>query len=203
VVDSPPTAIGEESGEDLAEVPPVSSIGARLRRARKDASLSLAQVAALTGVSASFLSTVEKGKSDISVSRLMRLVHCYRISITDLVDHRREAPVHVVKAADRQTLRLNEEGIAIYMLAPEGAHAMMPVLNEYAVAGRMADAASHEGEEFIYVLDGVLELQIEGELPVLLERGDSAYYDAALPHSFRNVGDALARFVGVATPPNL
>jgi transcriptional regulator with XRE-family HTH domain len=196
--DSPTAAVAGE-----IQVVPVASIGARLKRARKEARLSLAQVAALTGVSASFLATVEKGKSDISISRLMRLVHCYRISITDLVDQRREAPVHVVKAKDRQSLRLNDEGISIYMLAPEGAHAMMPVLNEYAVSGEMADAAAHVGEEFIFVLDGTLELRIEGELPIVLEPGDSAYYDAALPHAFRNLGDVSARFIGVATPPNL
>jgi transcriptional regulator with XRE-family HTH domain len=186
-----------------AGVPPVSDIGTRLRLARKGAGLSLAQVAAVTGVSPSFLSTVEKGKSDISISRLMRLVHCYQISISDLVEQRRGASVHVVNAADRKAIAFGSEGISISMLAPDGMHMMMPVLNEYAVGGQMADTASHEGEEFIYVLDGIIELRIEGEDPIVLRPGDTAYYQADIPHAFSNVGEALARFIGVATPPNI
>jgi mannose-6-phosphate isomerase-like protein (cupin superfamily) len=66
----------------------------------------------------------------------------------------------------------------------------------------MADAAQHEGEEFVYVLAGRIELVVDGE-SVVLGPGDSAYYRADVPHSFRNAGRGEARFVGVTTPPNL
>lgn len=133
----------------------------------------------------------------------MLLVGCYRISITDLLEDGNVNPLHVVKAAGRKELALDSEGISVFMLAPEGGHAMMPVLNEYAVHGHMEDPAKHEGEEFIFVLDGSIELTIEGEPPVVLEPGDSAYYRADVPHTFRNSGDIPCRFIGVATPPNI
>jgi mannose-6-phosphate isomerase-like protein (cupin superfamily) len=66
----------------------------------------------------------------------------------------------------------------------------------------MADAAQHEGEEFVHVLAGRIELVVDGE-SVVLGPGDSAYYRADVPHSFRNVGRGEARFVGVTSPPNL
>lgn len=183
--------------------PGVSDLGVRLKRARTQAGLSLAQVGSLTAISASFLSTVEKGKSDISIGRLMRLVHCYRISISDLVEHDSGASIHVVTPKNRDALVMGGEGITISVLAPDGKHMMLPVLNEYDVAGHMEEAASHEGEEFIFVLDGAIELQVEGESPIVLGAGHSAYYAGNIPHSFRNVGKVTARFIGVATPPNI
>jgi transcriptional regulator with XRE-family HTH domain len=182
---------------------PSPTLGARLAAARQAAGLSLAQVAEKTGVSASFISAVERGKSDIAISRLMRLVSCYGVSISDLVEDETPGLLHVVRGAERKALRLAGEHIAVYALAPHGEHAMMPVLNEYAVGGGMSDPATHAGEEFIYVLEGSLELSMESEAPVLLRPGDSAYYRAERPHSFRNVGEEVTRFVGVVTPPNL
>lgn len=70
-------------------------------------------------------------------------------------------------------------------------------------ARAMAEAARHEGEEFIHVLDGTVELTFGNAEPVLLQAGDSAYYRADVPHSFRNAGTDEARFIGVTTPPNL
>lgn len=177
-------------------------LGPRLLQARQSAGLSLAQVAAATGVSASFISAVEKGKSDISVSRLMLLVRCYHISLTDLVEDGRPNPLHVVKAKNRRELNLDSERISVFLLASDGEHTMMPVLNEYEVSGHMDEPVAHEGEEFVFVLEGTIELEIKGEPPVILETGDSAYYRADVPHGFRNIGHVPARFIGVASPPN-
>ena len=89
------------------------------------------------------------------------------------------------------------------MLTPDGQHSMMPVINVYGEGGGMAEAAQHDGEEFIHVLAGAIELSIGRGEPIVLEAGDSAYYRADTPHSFRNAGRGEASFLGVTTPPNL
>ena len=179
------------------------ALGPRLRQLRKGRGLSLADVADGTGISASFLSMVEKGQSDITVSRLMRLVGWFGVSIADLVQEPDPATVQVVRRDQRRSLRLVDEGIAIEMLTTDGAHRMMPVVNVYAEGGAMAEPARHEGEEFVLVVDGTVELTVGGGDPIELGPGDSAHYRADLPHSFRNVGRGEARFIGVTTPPNL
>jgi transcriptional regulator with XRE-family HTH domain len=63
----------------------LGSVGAALRQVRKARGLSLHDVAEGTGISASFLSLVEKDRSDISIGRLVRLIDFYGISITDLL----------------------------------------------------------------------------------------------------------------------
>jgi quercetin dioxygenase-like cupin family protein len=84
-----------------------------------------------------------------------------------------------------------------------GNHAMMPVINTYDEGGGMADPTTHEGEEFVHVFEGQVELTVGKSEPILLEPGDSAYYRSDVPHSFRNAGRGVARFFGVTTPPNL
>jgi quercetin dioxygenase-like cupin family protein len=79
----------------------------------------------------------------------------------------------------------------------------MPVINAYDEGGGMADPTTHEGEEFVHVFEGEVELTVGNGEPILLGPGDSAYYRSDVPHSFRNAGRGVARFLGVTTPPNL
>jgi transcriptional regulator with XRE-family HTH domain len=178
-------------------------LGWRLRQLRSSRGLSLAEVADATGISSSFLSMVENGRSDITVSRLMRLVQWYGVSIADLLQEPDHSTIRLVRAGEMPSLALADEGIEILLLAPDGHHAMMPVVNVYAEGGGMADPARHEGEEFVHVLAGSIELTLGDAEPVVLHSGDSAYYRADVPHSFRNVAAGEARFLGVTTPPNL
>jgi transcriptional regulator with XRE-family HTH domain len=196
--------VGQATNDARSDgAPGEHALGPRLRQLRKGRGLSLADVAEGTGISASFLSMVEKGQSDITVSRLMRLVGWFGVSIADLVQEPDPATVQVVRRDKRRSLRLVDEGIAIEMLTTDGAHRMMPVVNVYAEGGAMAEPARHEGEEFVLVVDGTVELTVGGGEPIELGPGDSAHYRADLPHSFRNVGRGEARFIGVTTPPNL
>lgn len=178
-------------------------LGRRLRELRSARGVSLAEVAEATAISPSFLSMVENGQSDMTVSRLMRLVAWYGVSIADLLQEPASSTVRVVRADQRRSLELSDEQIEILMLTPDGRHAMMPVLNVYAEGGGMADPARHDGEEFVFVLEGAIELTIGAGEPHVLREGDAAYYRADIAHSFRNAGQGVARFVGVTTPPNL
>jgi transcriptional regulator with XRE-family HTH domain len=186
-----------------AEATRNGDLGRRLRQLRATRSLSLADVAEATQISPSFLSMVENGQSDITVSRLMRLVHWYGVSIADLLQEPDRSLARVVRADEQRSLELSNERIKIFMLTPDGQHAMMPVINVYSAGGAMAEPAQHEGEEFIHVQRGTIELTLGREEPIVLGVGDSAYYRADVPHSLRNVGEGEAHFIGVTTPPNL
>ena len=202
-VDGSVTVEPTDSARGVSHESPSSELGTRLRQLRRARGVSLAEVAEGTGISASFLSTVEKGKSDITVSRLMRLVHWFGISIADLVQEPNRSPVQVVRADERRSVRLADEKLSIQMLSADGTHAMMPVINAYDEGGGMAEPTTHEGEEFVHVIEGRVELTVGTAEPILLGPGDSAYYRSDVPHSFRNAGRGVARFLGVTTPPNL
>jgi quercetin dioxygenase-like cupin family protein len=81
---------------------------------------------------------------------------------------------------------------------------MMPMVVEFAPSAHLAEYGRHAGEEFVHVLQGRLELELEGAKPRILRTGDSAYYSAERPHLFRNASEtASLRIICVDSPPNL
>lgn len=181
-----------------------SGLGPALRAARRAKSLSLSEVAAATGISASFLSLVENGKSDITIGRLVRLVAFYGLHLADLVLVEPAEDPDLVRKSEQQTLPSPAEGIQFRLLAPTTRATMMPMIVEFEPSARLAEFGRHAGEEFVHVLRGSLELELEGSEPRILRAGDSAYYNAERPHLFRNASDTQPlRLMCVDSPPNL
>jgi quercetin dioxygenase-like cupin family protein len=179
-------------------------LGAQLRALRGARRVSLGDVARETGISASFLSLVENGRSDITIGRLTRLVDYYGISITDLLPTGADADPDVVRAGAERQLRSPEEGTTMYLLASGTNRTMLPMLLELESGSSLAERGHHAGEEFVHVLDGTLVLEIDGAEPQELRAGDSAYYRADRPHLFRNASaNAPLRLICVDSPPPL
>lgn len=179
-------------------------LGGALRALRSARRLSLSQVAEATRISASFLSLVESGKSDITIGRLVRLVDFYGVSIVDLLPSRESGDPEIVRDAEWRRLHSPVEGIDIFLLASDTRRAMLPMLLVFEPGAALAEYGRHEGEEFVHVLKGRLELDVSGAEPRVLARGDSAYYPADRPHMFRNADASRPlRVLCVDTPPNL
>jgi transcriptional regulator with XRE-family HTH domain len=161
-------------------------LGTRLRALRKQRGLSLNDLGDSTQISASFLSLVENGKSDITIGRLKRLIDFYGISISDLIPSPHHLDANIMRRDERLLLHSPAEGIDVYLLVAETVRTMMPMLLEFEPGAGLAEYGSHAGEEFVHVLEGELLLDLDGAEPKVLKAGDSAYYMAANPHSFKN-----------------
>jgi transcriptional regulator with XRE-family HTH domain len=179
-------------------------VGAQLRALRAAKRLSLGDVAKETGISASFLSLVENGRSDITIGRLTRLVDYYGISIAELLPAPGGRHPDVVRADETRQLHSPQEGTTIYLLASGTDRAMLPMLLELAPGASLAESGHHAGEEFVHVLAGRLRLEVDGADPQELDAGDSAYYESDRPHMFRNASaDAPLRLICIDSPPPL
>jgi transcriptional regulator with XRE-family HTH domain len=188
---------------DLRSSSPPPTLGAGLRTLRRARRLSLSDVADATGISASFLSLVETGRSDITIGRLTRLVDFYGVTINDLLPATGE-DADVVLRADARQLHSPDEGIDVYLLTSGTDRAMMPMLLVFEPGAGLAEFGHHRGEEFVHVLEGVLRLEVEGSDPRVLHAGDSAYYAGDRPHLFRNGSDEQRlRVICVDSPPPL
>lgn len=188
--------------EVLHPAPP--HLGRTLREARLARGLSLGQVAVETDISRSFLSLVENGKSDITIGRLTRLIDCYGISIADLIPTAPPVDAEVVRLAERRRLHSEAEGIDFFLLAPDSERTMMPMIVEFQPGAGLAEHGRHSGDEFVVVLSGELELELEGSEPRRLRAGDAAYYSAERPHRFKNASARnRLRVLCVDSPPNL
>jgi quercetin dioxygenase-like cupin family protein len=73
-------------------------------------------------------------------------------------------------------------------------------INPPSDASEMEKPSTHEGEEFVYVLEGELEIQLQDE-SFLLQPGDSIYYDASVPHRVLHRGQGPARVLAVIHLP--
>jgi DNA-binding transcriptional MerR regulator/quercetin dioxygenase-like cupin family protein len=174
-----------------------SAIGAHLRQLRARRRLSLAQVAEAVGISVGFLSALERSQMSGSIGTLRKLARFYKTNILDFFDasgtSRRQ-----VRPAERKVLEAGN-GVRMELLA-WGNTVMEPHLFRIAPEAGSGDPYTHDGEEFLYVLRGDLEITVEDEL-YRLKPGDSFYFESATPHRWKNPGRKETLVLWINTPP--
>ena len=185
-------------GKTSTTRPKASPVGPRLRRMRLERRYSLARVAHAACVSVGFLSALERGQMSASVATLRRLARFYRINILSLFDATEANPGRV-RPADRKVLEAGP-GVRMELLA-WGNTAMEPHLFRVAPSAGSGESYAHEGEEFLYILRGSLEISLEGGESHRLEEGDSFYFESTNHHRWTNPGDKEAWVLWVNTPP--
>ena len=173
------------------------AIGAHLRQLRARRKLSLAQVARAVGISVGFLSALERSQMSGSVGTLRKLARFYKTNILDFFDAS-GASGRQVHPEERKVLELGA-GVRMELLA-WGNTVMEPHLFRVAPDAGSGDSYTHEGEEFIYVMRGDLNITLNDE-EYHLKPGDSFYFESATPHHWKNPGQAETWVLWVNTPP--
>ena len=174
-----------------------SAIGAHLRQLRAKRKLSLAQVAESVGISVGFLSALERSQMSGSVGTLRKLARFYKTNILDFFDAN-GSNSRQVSPSQRKVLQAGG-GVRMELLA-WGNTAMEPHLFRIAPDAGSGESYAHEGEEFLYVLGGELEICVDGE-KYHLKTGDSFYFESATPHRWKNPGQKETLVLWVNTPP--
>lgn len=173
--------------------------GARLRHAREQRRLSLGDVASRTGLTKGFLSRVERDETSPSVASLLAVCEAISLPMERLFA---TPQVTVVRAADRLHAELPGAAVIDTLITPP--HESHVTVVETAAAPRGSGGEQlytlPSECEVAFVLEGSIELDVDGEL-VRLERGDAATFGASVPHTWRNLSaDDVARVVWVIAP---
>ena len=157
-------------------------LGARLRGLRGQRGLSLAELETATAISSSFLSLVESGRSDITISRLVRLADYFEVELADLVDSGRQGrrPLEVIGAGEGSVLTSSSEGVTVRFLG-QSRWQLSPRVTEYEPGGEIAVFEDerigadllNRHELFLYVETGTFEIWVRGEEPVRVSPGDA------------------------------
>jgi len=174
-----------------------SSAGAYLRQLRLRRGLSLAQVAKGAGISQGFLSAVERSHMSASVGTLRRLAGFYKTSILDFF-HPSDGNGRLVTPQRRKILEAGP-GVRMELLA-WGNTVMESHLFRIAPQAGSGEAYTHEGEEFLFVLRGELQIEVRSER-YRLKAGDSLYFESTAPHRWSNPGRTETRVLWVNAPP--
>jgi len=181
------------------------SIGEKLRGLRLAKKMGLAELGAHTQLSPALLSKLERGKIFPTLPTLLRIAMVYSVGLDYFFrsdsEHDRLA---IVRRQDRRSFPDDPGGEAIsYRFESLDFTAVERKLNAYLatfepIAADKARAHEHEGAEFIYVLTGSLGLRVEEE-EVVLEAGDSVYFDSRRSHAYRKVGEVPCSALVVTT----
>ncbi|MDX6491183.1 MAG: hypothetical protein QOD43_1428 [Gaiellaceae bacterium] len=170
-------------------------LGRRLRQLRRAGGYPLAEVAERTGISTSFISHIENGKSDITIGRLLQLANFYGVDVSELLPRPRPPGGEVIRKGEHGNLPSPDEHLEIFLLAGDLQHLMLPILTCYQPGGQTTDTFSAEGETFLYVLEGKVAVTWEDGHEIVVGAGDTAYFDSKRPHRYRNAGRGVARLL--------
>lgn len=165
---------------DIEQV--LEGVGARLRGLRHARAMTLADLATATGTSQATLSRLETGERRPSLELLLRLARTYRVTLDELVDapETGDPRIHA-----RPSVRHGMTWVPLTR-RPGGLQAFKVIMPAGFPSG-VPEQRSHQGYEWMYVLDGRLRLLL-GEHDLILTPGEIAEFDTHTPHAYTNPG---------------
>jgi transcriptional regulator with XRE-family HTH domain len=177
-------------------------IGERLRAIRLLRRRTLKEIAHAGGVSESFLSQLERGRSSASVATLQRLAGALGIDVSDLFAPDGLPRPRVLRRDARQSVLWGHLGRKA-LLTPKPFHSLEVVAAEFDPGGSTGDEPYTHGdsEELLLVLDGRVHVQLGTDVHDL-RAGDSVHYRSSTPHRVSNPGEDPAEVLFVISPPS-
>ncbi len=176
-------------------------MGEKIRNIRKTQGLSLSVLAEMIGKTSSYLSQVERGLAEPSITALREISKALKVPIFYFLieDQKHNA---VVRKEDRKVLRFPGSNLTFELISPDLEHDIEMIEARLKPGSSTLDKPlSHNGEEVSIVVEGEMEITIGSDI-YKLKKGDSIYYNANLPHKITSIGENDLVFISAITPPN-
>ncbi|WP_174802396.1 helix-turn-helix domain-containing protein [Martelella limonii] len=183
-----------------------TNVGVKLRHARLVKGMTLKELADAAGCSESLLSKIENGRSSPSLKMLQKIARGLDLTVGQMFAQADEPASPVSRAGDRMLVHTDPlrkgEHLTLERLIPfaEG-HLLQGNIHHIGVGGGSEGMLQHDGEEFGYVLEGKVELLLDGK-SYEMSAGDSFCFRSERPHGYRNIGSTEARVIWLNTPPS-
>ncbi|MCX4539533.1 XRE family transcriptional regulator [Streptomyces sp. NBC_01565] len=173
--------------------PEAIEVGRVIRAWRKRRGISMAALAAGSGLSQPFLSQLERGLAAPSLSSIYRIAEALDVTPGAFL-RPPDSPGAVSHESDPQVIRVSEAaGQVARVLIPGGRSGLMEAYEHHFEPGQGERGwFEHPGEDFLYVLEGEVVLEVEGEEPLTLRAGQSAHHRGDVPHRCRLPGPSAA-----------
>lgn len=170
----------------------LATVGPRLKRIRQQHNCTLAALSRTTGISVSTLSRLESGQRKPSLELLLPIAHAHQVPLDELVGAPPVGDPRVrlkpVKRGDSTVVPLTQQ--------PGGLQAFKMVIG---TTRSTPDPRTHQGSEWLYVLNGKLRLVL-AEHDIVLTVGEAAEFDTRLPHWFGSTGEAPVEILSLFGP---
>ncbi|GJL95669.1 MAG: XRE family transcriptional regulator [Hyphococcus sp.] len=189
----------------IADQPDDNSIGASLKRRRRAKKWSLKVLSEKSGIPVSTLSKVENGLMSLRIEKLLAVSNALDVDVMQLVSpEESDSPVALVTGRRSITRgsaapRTKTENTVYEHHASDFSRRMFSPTVIEVQPGITPELIRHQGEEFIYVLEGRVEALTEFYEPTILETGDSMYIDSTMAHNVRALDDKRALILNVSS----
>jgi transcriptional regulator with XRE-family HTH domain len=186
-------------------------IGEKIKGIRESKNLSVDEIAGRTGLSITQITRVENNEELPSLAPLIKIARALGVRLGTFLDDQQELGPVISRKKDlsgdegisfSNNAKTTHKNMAYHALSQDksGRH-MEPFLIDVMPAQNPDFVlSSHEGEEFIYVLDGVVEINY-GQDTYILEEGDCIYYDSIITHHVHAGNEQPAKILGVIYTP--
>ena len=179
-------------------------VGERIKTLREKKGLSLKEMADLTGLSTALLSQMENHLISPSLGTLVRLARAFDAKVGDFLGETEGEPFTLVRKDERRTVSrfASKDGVAYgYSYESLGfdkkdRHMEPFIVTLEPTTLKSSKTSVHDGEEFIFVLEGTMEV-ILGDHTDILHPGDSIYYDSNIPHRVQCHEGKITRILAV------
>lgn len=185
-------------------------IGAKIRQLRENREMTQQQLANASENSIELLEHIENGDVVPSLTPLIKIAKALDVRIgTFMDDVQQRGPVIVEQGQTEKVIyfsgqkdQTKESAMEFYSLASGKCDRHMePFLIDVDIHDNVEfKLESHEGEEFIYVIDGKIEI-VYGSEKYMVSKGDTIYYDSVVPHHLHAYGEKPAKILAVIYAP--
>jgi transcriptional regulator with XRE-family HTH domain len=195
----------EEKIKDFEEI----RVGEKIKILREGKGLSLKEVADLTGFSTALLSQMENHLVSPSLGTMIKLAKAFGVRVGDFLGETEGEPYSIVRKDERKTVSrfASKDGVKYgYSYESLGfdkkdRHMEPFIVTLEPATVKAAKTSVHDGEEFIFVLEGEMEVILGNHTDVLYP-GDSIYYDSTIPHRVQCHQDKITRILAVLFAPS-
>ncbi len=179
-------------------------IGSKIKKYRKDRKYTLKMLSEQTGLSIGFLSQLERGMTTIAIDSLANVARVLGVELSDFFES--ESKVGSDPIAHSYSLPMTQvtREIIQFTLSKDVKHSQMLSRMFYLLPfsdepESEPEPYRHEGEEFIFVLEGILSLELE-DRHYSLYPGDAIQYSSKVRHNWKNQTSKIVKFLAVNTP---
>jgi DNA-binding transcriptional MerR regulator/quercetin dioxygenase-like cupin family protein len=177
---------------------PTPDLGDKLRRLRKKRGLTVTQAARQAQISAGFLSAIELSRANPSVATIYRLAASYGTTVLNLYELPAQSS-RVIRPRNRKSLE-TKSGVRMELLST-GTKMLESMLIRVPPGTGSDGTYMHQGEDFLYMLQGTLEIWLDEVECHVLEQGDSFWFESNRGHRWFNPTNKEAAVLWVNTPP--
>ncbi|WP_116474149.1 HTH-type transcriptional regulator PuuR [Zobellella maritima] len=176
--------------------------GSRLAQIRQQMGLSQRRVAELSGLTHSAISTIEQDKVSPAVSTLQKLLKVYGMSLSAFFAEQAQPKRSQVVVNPEQLIEIGSRGVSFKLVHNgDNSRGLGFLIETYEAGTSTGGLLKHQGEEVGTVLEGEIELTVDGET-YTVTAGQSYVIDTGLPHNFTNKSDRVCRIISAHTPAN-